>query len=343
MEEKRQKILAAFDALAVVATHFHELEPDEDDADDYLETMMVTESLIECGGFNHRDIVARFRKGRRTEMVAKETAEVVEGRIGTKARFPNKVLWTGNRDPKHTQMGKLRASKDPFYLAEDGITDGAAMRMLGVALYFPSFEEMVYAANAVARITHAHIEARLAAVLVALRCRQYFTGDSVSYERLLKLFDRAICLLNLRNDDESITRQTFRVCDKFKELPFDDKSRMSLIAREIGFRHIAFSAPVAAVATSLSSVYPSLPKQPRTIGLEGMFSQYDAHSIKWYEESSSVGPFPSYAFRGPDADTYYSILYPMLALAGYKVSEGLPNRIFERYRDIADALASRWT
>jgi len=338
MDSKRQIIISAYEALAKVASHFYRLDDGADDADDFLETMMVTESLIDCGGFNHRDLVARFRRGRRTE-------------------FGGKVIWTGNRD-KQTQMAKLRASGDPFYLAEDGITNGAAMRMLGVALYFPNFSEMVYAANAVARITHASSASRMAAVAVALRMRHMFMW-SLGLEGFAPPPTKKNLLLNnwtvygtalqKAADILGLTDSPFMKAFQ-REMSAVPPAGLDNLAWRTGFMHVASSSPLAAIAATFLGgpghppvSGPALPNSPHQIaGVEQEYCDAAVVQVNWNFFTAEEREQENRAFAPRhDADTFYSMLYPMLALGGRPL-DCTNNDVFERFSDIADAMMRRW-
>lgn len=337
MDNKRHRIISAYEALAKVASHFYRLDDGADDADDFLETMMVTESLIDCGGFNHRDLVARFRRGRRTE-------------------FGGKVIWTGNRD-KRTQMAKLRNSSDPFYLAEDGITNGAAMRMLGVALYFPNFSDMVYAANAVARITHASSAARMAAVAVALRMRHNFMA---SLE--LKGFappPAKNLYLNDERDTRNWTVYGTALGKAADMLGLSDSPFMKAFQREMsavppmtlnnlawrtGFMHVATSSPLAAIAATFLQTYapmlPDSPHQIKDVKEERCDTAVVVFNMNFFDPHEAGSQERAFVARH-DADTFYSMLYPMLALRGVPI-DSTNSDVFERFSDVADVLVNRW-
>ena len=53
-----QRVHASLAATAWVAWKFG----DAGDADDYVQTMIVARSLLESGGFDHRDVVDRYRR-----------------------------------------------------------------------------------------------------------------------------------------------------------------------------------------------------------------------------------------------------------------------------------------
>ena len=130
-------------------------------ADDYVQTILVAKSLTTSGGFDHADLVARHRS-----------------RSGY--WIDSKELYPGGVHPSYKgQVAKLQQSDDPLYLATDGVSDGATMKVAAVAArYAGNFNDLVHNTDRVAQITHACIEARLAAVLVALRLRQVFLDIS---------------------------------------------------------------------------------------------------------------------------------------------------------------------
>ncbi len=336
---KTQHIIRrAFEGLAYVTSHYRRIDPKTEDADDYVETMMVVDSLLERGGVDHRDLVARFRRGRPLK-------------IGDDI-----VVQGGNRDAR-SQIAKLRRSEDPMYLAKDGITDGAAMKMLGPALYFTDWRELVYAANFIAAITHASPESRLAAVLVALRTH-YAAKNAFRQLRsdlgiLTRAFRAAADMLDLLKEAEPFLGFLEGNSDQLFEG----------LAEDIGFLHVATSTPVMAVMGSygvpVSPTTTSFPTQANDF-LHGKGPE-KPHSIPGIKNGVTEDVMQRHAaFFGirvaaqhnrafvprHDADTFYSMLIPIAILDGH-VSEDilthpLKHDLFERWDDIALKLAARW-
>lgn len=316
---KKRKIQRAFEAMACVSTHYQSIDPDTEDADDLVETLVLTNSLIECGGLDHRHIVNAFRNGLQIE---------INGKI---------VKSSGNRD-KSSQMAKLRASTDPFYLADDGDTNGAAMHILPVALFFTDLEEMIYAANFVARITHASAASRMAAVAMALayrtkllnlECDEAFHRQIISAGQKLGMSDAANYLAAL--------------------LTMHSGNAIVNLSTPVGFGHAAMSAPVAALAVHNNgeSVALNFLKQPPP----------GPHMVSSLREN----PFEStYIVNGKrdqlkyadslraksstvDADTFYSMLMTLSALSqDANLPPTLPHKVFYGFNYIIERLARRW-
>jgi len=303
----------AFCALASVTTHYNRF--DYEDGDDFIETMMTIESLVANGGVNHRDLVARFRAGRRTE---------INGRIVT----------FGNRDAT-SQMGKLRASKDPFYLATDGQTNGAAMRAMAPAFFFTSFDEMVYATAFISRITHAHPDAQMAAVMMALAYRLAFLerGDW-SLSDLVVDVSRAMVLLG-----PAYERSGLYIVKKLELFP----TSANEIKSDIGFCHSANSSPLAAVIVGrdVQRCYEFLdhgfPPEPHKIwlGSDRYLDELDDND----SALNHLGTEDRAASTTYDADTFYSMAMPLMAMR-----ERGPRKhgIFESFKELSQELAKRW-
>jgi len=322
-----RRIKAAFEALAVATSHFFKIDSQGDDTDDFLETMIVTESLLECGGFSVRPLVSAFRRGRRTE-------------IG------GKTVWTGNRDAA-TQMAKLRASGDPYYVSRDGITDGAAMRMLGVACFYPQEDEMIYAANAISILTHGHPFCHLSAILVALRMRQLLicqegNVEEQSFDWLEKSFMRALELLGYSQASPMRT-----LLGQIRALHYETDGGITLeqIEKHIGFLHAATSTPLAAVAASFLSGPLDLPPTPHEIvGASNLVSDdiidkhrslFRSNRVVLQDEARAFAP-------RHDADTFYAILYPMWGLKAPGLLAQHKHNVFERFDKVAEKLEKRW-
>lgn len=138
------------------------------DADDYVQTMIISKSLIASKGFNHQDIVSRLKQkpGYRTP----RGVELMAGGY--------QPGYLESSDPRNKNaIWFLSRSNEKLYLAKSGLTDGAAMRVAGIAAYYTeSFEKMVEVVNNISRITHSFAEARIAAILVAIRFHDIFNG-----------------------------------------------------------------------------------------------------------------------------------------------------------------------
>ena len=202
---------------------------DREDADDYIQTILIARSLTSCGGFDHADLVMRHRSPSGYWIDSKE-------------------LHPGGVHPAYKgQVAKLRQSDDPLYQATDGVSDGAAMKIAAVAArYTGNFTDLILNTDRIARITHASIEARLAAVLVALRLRQVFlnvTPNDMSQlveeitvaTKVLGFSHRADFFLARVETAYRIAKQHKQACDLLYQL-----------CRQVGMEHLAWRTPVTA-------------------------------------------------------------------------------------------------
>lgn len=214
------------------------------DADDYVQTILIAESLIENSGFNHLDIVSKFRS---VPPILMNNCKLEPGGIGAKLGTKKNINYKG-------QISKLILSNDPCYKAKDGVSDGAAMRTLGIGAYFANdFKALVFAAYEIAAITHGSTEARLSAVLTALRYRQIFLQDIfasprslyaqiVEASRILGLGDSANFFLKRVKSAASIATK------------FSNPARqLFYLSKFIGIDHLCWSTPIAATFWSFHS------------------------------------------------------------------------------------------
>lgn len=199
-------------------------------SDDYVQTILISESLILNSGFNHLDIVSKLRA---IPPIVMNNQNLSPGGMAMK-RYKG-------------QLSKLIDSNDPCYMAKDGVSDGAGMRTLGIGAYFVNdFKGLVYAASEIAAITHGSIEARLSAVLTALRYRQIFSNDItaspfslyhqlVRASRMLDLGDKAEFFLNRVNTAAAIVTKFHHPAIQLFQL-----------SKFIGIDHLCWSTPIAA-------------------------------------------------------------------------------------------------
>jgi ADP-ribosylglycohydrolase len=225
---RADSVARVYRALAAVAWTAWKYE-DNDDADDYVQTMLVAKSFASCGGFDHADLVARHR--------------AQSGyRIGDFELPPGGVhpLYKG-------QVAKLQQSDDPFYEAADGVSDGAAMKISAVAAFYANdFQQLVENTNRVARITHATVEARLAAVLVALRIRQVLLGvDPDNMHQLVEEFAVATEVLQLDARAAFFLERVERA-RRIATRVTAPTELLYQLCRQVGMDHLAWSTPVTA-------------------------------------------------------------------------------------------------
>jgi len=219
------RVFNALSGIAWIAWKYGE----SGDADDYVQTMLVAKSLTAYGGFDHCDLVARYRSP-------------TNYRIGTDVLGPSGI------HPNYKgQVSKLLQSNDPFYQASDGVSDGAAMKISpAAAFYVHDFCSLVENTDRITQITHATVEARLAALLVALRLRQVLLGvdpdnmnrivdDLAEASKLLKFGDQASFFMDRVDRARMIALQY----QSPKELLYQ-------LCRRVGMDHLAWSTPVSA-------------------------------------------------------------------------------------------------
>ena len=199
------------------------------DADDYVQTVLVANSLTACGGFDHGDLVTRHRRP-------------------TNYRFAGQILGASGIHPDFKgQVSKLLRSSDPLYQASDGVSDGAAMKVsAAAAFYVHDFCSLVENTDRIARVTHATVEARLAALLVTLRLRRVLLGvDPDNVNRLVDDLAKASELLKFGDQATFFMDRVDRARMIAIHYPSPEKLLYEL-CRTIGMEHLAWSTPVSA-------------------------------------------------------------------------------------------------
>jgi hypothetical protein len=205
------------------------------DLDDYIQTILIGESLVANRGFNHRDLVRRYRT---------KPGHIIAGR---------QVAASGISSRYKGQLKKLIDSRDPAFQATDGITNGSAMKVACIAaFYVADLAALVTNTDAITRITHNSVDARLAALLVALRFRQIFLEKDDSTGYLRSTMVRTIDQLQIAGSDFFL--QTF---DRGAALVNERRRPDQLLAGlngVVGLSHVATSAPIAASLWSFCPV-----------------------------------------------------------------------------------------
>ena len=198
--------------------------------------MIVAKSLLHCGDFSHADLVRRLRS-----LPGYQINKVVLGPGGVDPGFAG-------------QISKLLHSDDPQYQACDGVSDGAAMRMSAVAAFYGhNLQKLVETANSIAGVTHASVEARLSAILVALRLRQVFFDDQP--DSILKLehdMNFALELLDIKQEAQFFMSHFKRAKDITCQISNPDRL-MTKLVENVGIEHLAWSTPISACFWSFSS------------------------------------------------------------------------------------------
>ena len=219
------RVYHALAAVAWVAWKY----ADSEDADDYVQTLLIAKSLTTCGGFNHADLVTRYRTRPGYRVGADE-------------------LQAGGVHPNYKgQVAKLIQSDDPLYEATDGVSDGAAMKITAAAAFYAhDFQSLVENTDRISRITHATVEGRLAAVLIALRIRQVLLGiDPDNMNRLAEEIAVAADVLQFGSRASFFLDRVARakqIATKYKH----SSTLLYKLCRKIGMDHLAWSTPVAA-------------------------------------------------------------------------------------------------
>ena len=237
-----------------------------EDADDYVQTMQVTQSLLDCGGFDHADLVRRYRRKSGYAMNGKELPAA-----GVYALYPG-------------QISKLLQSEDPLYLASDGVTDGAAMKVAGLAaLYHPDLADLVKTVDQVTRVTHASGAARMSAVLIAVRFRQILLNEQPeSVEQLLVRFNEALAMLDIADRDRAFFRQRVDTAAELAREESDPHTLLMQLAQAIGLEHLAWSTPITACFWSFRG----------TPDFKKWFRHQKEKRIRWHTRKHRRFPLP---------------------------------------------------
>lgn len=207
------------------------------DIDDYIQTVLIGESLVANRGFNHRDLVRRYRT---------KPGHIIDGR---------EVAASGISAWYKGQIKKLINSRDLDFQASDGITSGSAMKVACIAAFYADdFAALCANTDRITRITHASSDARLAALLTVLRYHQIFVGaenltahlrealvvakeqlDITGGEFFFELFDAGAALVDAYEDPVALLIELNRV---------------------IGLSHVATSVPISACLWTFRPIDP---------------------------------------------------------------------------------------
>lgn len=205
------------------------------DVDDYIQTVLIGESLVANRGFNHRDLVRRYRT---------KPGHIFAGR---------EVAASGISSRYKGQVKKLIDSRDPGFQATDGITSGSAMKVACIAAFFlGDFATLVDNTDRITRITHNSMDARLAALLVTLRFRQIFLEEDDCTDDLRRALVRAIAQLEIANSGFFL--ETFDQGAILVKKSMDSTRLLAGLNEVIGLSHIATSVPIAACLWSFRPI-----------------------------------------------------------------------------------------
>ena len=233
-----KKIQLSLETIAWTNARFAEITNTPEDCDDYVQTLNIAKSLITSGGYNQKDVIKKLTS---------RPGYTLNG-------------WTvppaGRYTHDQSQCSKLFRSGEHSYFAIDGMTDGAAMRIAPLAAWYgDNLENLVTAVNKCSRITHAALEARLAAILVALRIRQLlFRTEKNSIYNLLKEFEEAKEILgaNKGKTTNFFSRRLYEAAI-IGETKQDKDQCIHSLAKNIGITQLAWTTPITAVIWSFNS------------------------------------------------------------------------------------------
>lgn len=284
------------------------------DADEYVQTLLIAQSLISNEGFNHSDLVKRYRSK-------------------TNHIFKNKALhgFHSGGVSKHYrgQIYRLIKSNNPLYLAKTGVTDGAAMKVLPiVAYYLFDFESLVLHVDKIIKITHYAVEARLSAVLITLRYRQILLGTNHKTDDLLNELKRAIKILKFDKKSNFFLEQVIKA-KKIADEESNPEILLKKLATEIGLDYLAWSTPISACfwsyrATNKYYKYFN-PKNDKTIKINNVvidentlkkevIESYTKHLVKIKQYKSHLQAHGYHWKEKIDIDTFFSISFSIVAM-----------------------------
>jgi hypothetical protein len=287
------------------------------DVDDYIQTILIGESLIANRGVNHRDLVRRYRT---------KPGHIIAGR---------EVAASGISSSYKGQLKKLIDSRDVAFRATDGITGGSAMKVACIAAFFVAdVENLVRNTDAITTITHNSTDARLAALLVVLRFRQIFLEKDPSTDYLRSTLIRAIGQLDIAGSDFFV--QMFDQGASRVNEPSSPARLLAELNDVVGLSHVATSVPISACLWSFRALDMSTmlatwdlhnKREIRAgdVTIEHRNWQYQAHrrhflDLGYTERDSRLLKEESYSHF--DLDTFFSIAFSLQA-AQHGVDDGI--------------------
>jgi hypothetical protein len=127
------------------------------------------------------------------------------------------------------------------------------MKVAGIACYYVNdLDSLVAVTDRITKITHATIDARLAAVLTALRYWQALGLMAGGPRELLAGFVRAIEILQFGDEADFFLSRT-RIAAQLAEIHSDPSDLLIALSRNIGITHLAWSTPISACFWSYRS------------------------------------------------------------------------------------------
>jgi hypothetical protein len=302
------------------------------DVDDYIQTILIGESLVANRGFNHRDLVRRYRT---------KPGHIIGGRevaaSGISARYKG-------------QVKKLIDSRDLDFRADDGITSGSAMKVACIAAFYEDMAALVENTDRITRITHDSIDSRLAALLTVLRYRQVFRDEENSTGHLRAALAGAIGQLGIAGSEFFL-----ELFDAGAAMVASSEDPVRLLARlnaVIGLSHIATSVPIAACLWSFRrvdlaavltgwSLHDKYEIRAGDAVIEHRDWRYEPHRRHFLALGYTAGDS---RLLGEDArshfdlDTFFSIAFSLLA-AQYGLQDCVRDGELDEFTDNLDVLA----
>lgn len=301
----RQKVQSGISTLAWVAAEYAKINPKWVDADDYIQTMIIFESLTANNGFNHADLVARYRADRPTKVLGKLVIKNGAEHVG--------------------QLYRLRQDPNPLYLATTGFTSGCAMKALPLGVWHKEYHNTVFMADSVTRVTHGTDEARLVGLLAALRYRHALM-EIDDPDRLVQEWTSASKMLCLQETPAWL--MVSGAVDRARLIVKETWGAEALrrLMRRVGMMYLAWSCPVTAIFWSYK-LDPALKKIFMNVGSDKRFTLdgeevrldkavYDAYAFhleKSHPEGKTYLEDPVKTGR-QDSDTFFSIAFSIAAI-----------------------------
>jgi hypothetical protein len=235
------KLNSALIAIAKIS-YIYSIEGSDDeeilDVDDYIQTILIGESLVANHGFNHKDLVRRYRT---------RPGHIIGGR---------RVAASGISSWYRGQIKKLIDSQDIEFRAVDGITSGSAMKVACIAAFYAlDMDELFVNTDRITRITHESVDARLAALMTTLRYRQIFLGIDSSVADLREALISA--KQKLKINDSEFFFELFDVGASLVDKFSDPVELLIELNRVVGLSHLATSVPISACLWTFCPIDPS--------------------------------------------------------------------------------------
>ena len=204
------------------------------DSDEYVQTILVARSLLRADGFDHFDIVKSFKSDPLSKL----------SNIGPGGLKKNLLA-----DPnvRKGSIWNLLNSGENEYMARDGMLDGAAMRTLPLAAFYGhDLEQLILYVNRVSRITHCFLDARLAAILAALRFRQLLFDKGQDIDELMSDMNVATEVLGARKHSVFFMKRC-QLASNIVNSAVDAEDCLVQLITHIGMKHLSWSTPISAV------------------------------------------------------------------------------------------------